>query len=333
MMLKKALFPVLAWTLLLTASAQAQSIATDSAHYYEGLPYNFISTAPRAGTFYYNDFNRYELSYTNTAGQRVEVRYFGGNGGTGGDKDYNGAAIIGQDRGVNGTFSGAFNAATSLRRVTTGPTAYHLHINNTFDPGYAVPVSGAGLPAGTAHEVGTFGRDNTIGFSSSGTSYDSQGNPYPSSVARFSISTVGFENIQLSFDLAVGLNASVNYAIMASADGGVTWTYTQNFYNLTSAQWYGGETGPYFDFSSNPEFANNPSFVFQMVAIKGESGLWENSSGTTSADDSSVGNLGLYFDRITLSGDASAIPEPATCAALLGASAGFLAWYRRRARA
>ena len=313
-------------SIVLAASAQAQSAPPDGGHYYEGAPNNFIASPPRAGTFYYNDFNHYKASYysyynpdTSEGGNSVTNRNFGyNNGGNGGSKDYSGAAIIGQNRG---TYTSGDNVGikVNLERSSSGSGLSNKPFD-PLDPQVGFSVSGDGFPPGsTGHMLAT--ENNSINFYS----------PYPadpSVYARFSISTSGYENIQLSFDLGLNGSSSANYRFMASADGGATWSYTQDLFN-GSAGWL---TEPLlFDFSNNPEFANNTSFVFQMISIRGESGLWESVGGGQSNDDGSgVGAVGLLFDRVTLSGDAMPVPEPATFAAVLGLATAALAWHRRR---
>jgi hypothetical protein len=311
-------------TLAVVATTRAASIATDSPHYYERLTYNFISTAPREGTFYYNDFNRYQLTYLDSSNQGYSTAFFGHNDGSGGRKDFSGAAVIGQGRGVNGTFSGGAFNNTSLWQGNTDL----VRSNNPNDPSYGkagfdtndesllIRVSGEGLPANTTnHTVVT--TQNAIHFSHS---------VNPAVYARFAISTAGYENITLNFDLAAGTNGSANYRFLASGDGGATWSYTQDYYGVGAGEWFNME----FDFSANPEFADTTSFVFQMISISND-GVWESIGGATSTGDGwGVGNLSLYFDRITLSGDAIAVPEPATAAALLGLAAGAAASRRRR---
>jgi len=317
-----------------TAVCAQSSVPTDSPHYYEGLPYNFIASAPRAGTFYYNDFNRYSVTYKPGAFiANVSNRYFGSAGGTGGSSDYNGAALIGNERTTisndvraPGVISGN---GMDLRRYTN-TTSLSL---NPYDPAVIdLSISGDDFPVGsTGHRVST--SDNTISFYS-----DVPGDPNDSPAhARFGISTAGYENIQLSFDIGVGFDSSANYRFMAGYYSGqdeygrnvVTWTYTQDFYSVSSG-WTEQLT---FDFSDSSEFDGNASFVFQMISIRGESGLWENVNGATTDSETGngVGNLSLAFDRITLSGDALApIPEPATAAALLGLVVGVVACRRRR---
>lgn len=285
----KFLLPSLFAGLSFACSLSAQSIDPLSPRYHEGVPYNFVSTKPRADTFYYNDFNRYELSYTDELGSRVDIRYFGSNGGNGNDRDYNGAALIGNSRG---TFSGALTSL-SLRRLTSGTQPY-LHTNNLFDLGYTEPVSGAGLPAGSGHVVTTEGRNNSIEFYIENPSV-------LSSYARFSISTAGYENLRLTFDITPGLASSANYRLMASADGGATWSLAQDFYGVTPANWSNLE----IDLSAHPEFANNPGFAFQMISIPNAEGVWENVNGDTATGNGlGVGALHLLFDRVTLSGTA-----------------------------
>jgi hypothetical protein len=341
----------LALGLLFTASLCAQSsVPADSPHYYEGLPYNFIATAPVTPegktTFYYNDFNRYDVTYTPGPfmGQ-VTTRYFGSAGGTGGATDYNGAALIGNERATIITDAGAptnvrrtpgaiSGSGMTLRR-TTGFTSLSL---NPYDPIVTdQPISGDDFPVGsTDHRVNT--RDNTIVFSGDPGNAEDSALGF-SANAHFAISTAGYENIQLSFDIGVGINASANYRLLVGYYNGqldevgrqvISWTYTQDFYGVSSG-W--GEQVT-LDFSDNSEFDNNASFVFQMFSIRGESGLWESVNGATSDLETGggVANLNLGFDRITLSGDAlAAIPEPATAAVLLGLVAGAVAFRRRRA--
>lgn len=275
------------YALFLASYACAQVTPLEPGHpnYYPGTPLNFIAKQPRPGTFYYNDFNRYQYLYftPNFPITRKEVAFFGYFDGSLSNSDFSGQAIIGNQRGV------IENLVPGTNPNAGGDGA---------DPEQTVTVPYPDSALGTADLrviERAFGKTGTV------------------SAFTFAISTVGYKDVQLSFDLTIFVQeASANYRFRASPDGGLTWTYIDeaSLTNLPAFIWFNGSSAgnPQFfvDFSDHPEFDNNPDFVFQIDKIPNpETGHETNTKGEVG-----VWPLSLGFDRLNLTG--TALPPTAT---------------------
>jgi hypothetical protein len=293
--------------------------------YYEGAPYNFVLSPPREGTFYYNDFNRYQYSYYDV-GRVVNGYYVGAT-----NPDYatalevSGEAIIGDERGH---FSGSSGTSITTNIPKLGNDTWRVT-----NPGEKRDYSGYNKYNGGSIDFMLDSRielspdlpEGATGFyitviNSSAQFYSNPQNGY----ARFSISTAGYTDVLLSLDLRPGTNSSANYKFMASVDGGANWIYELPLTNLTGT-WYSDQF--LLNLSSiSTEFENNPGVVFQFLAIPDpEDDVYRNINGETT---NVVFNLSI--DRVNLSG--TAIPEFATLATILASGGlGFTLFRRRKA--
>lgn len=186
---------------------------------------------------------------------------------------------------------------------------------------------------------------NTAGYPTTSINNETAG-------VQFTTSTVGYEDITVSFDLRHSNTSSRFWAVYYTTDGtnytrfavngsnatpgstpaagnpastaglfGTNGTFSAFDGTVTGAgdDWFNGRS---FDLSSIPGVENNPNFGFRIVSSF--------DSGTTYQASSS----GLYgggtarFDMVTINGTA-VIPEPSTCV-LLGAGVIGLAFLRRR---
>lgn len=285
---------------LVALSPLAAALSSDSPHYNaNAYLHQFVANAPQADReiFYYNDFNQYS-------------RFWDGN------TTYvnRGTAVIGAERG---SFLGFRTGTGAQSTVPALSYQYDAGVSpNPHDP--SVLAYGE---SGSSADYYTSG----LGYLQANATYR---NTVSAQGVRFSISTVGYESIFLSFDFAVLLEfSSANYLFRASADGGSTWFFSEDITGLSTEQWYDDFI---YDFSDYSTANDNPSLVFEMLAVPDSEGVWVDMQGNTMSS-TSRNRFGL--DRITLSGDAlSLIPEPAASAVLLGLAATFAAALRRPRR-
>lgn len=289
--------PILAFAAILSPLPAA--VPSDSPHYNaNAAPHYFVANAPQTDgeIFYYNDFGQYSRLLTG-AGNTAYV--------------YRGTAVIGQDRG-------SFSAIRSGGGSTANPTfIYESDVQvspNPHDPNVQADGDSGST---TDYYTAGLGYLRVLGGSAIRTSH--QG-------VRFSVSTEGYEAITLSFDFAVLVaTSSANYLFRASADGGSTWFFTEGIAGLSTGQWYDDFI---YDFSAYSAVNDNPSFVFEMLAVPDADGVWVNMAGNEMTT-TSRNQFGL--DRIALSGF-SLVPEPAAAATLLGLAATLAVALRRPRR-
>jgi hypothetical protein len=154
---------------------------------------------------------------------------------------------------------------------------------------------------------------------------------------QFSASTVGYKDIQLSFDLQA-TDGSPRYAqLQYTLDGSNFTSFGALFdFNPTNDRWANSLT---VDLSSISGADNNPTFGFKIVSafspvdFTDAAGFHAANTAFQRADADPLdgpydGTAGNYrFDMVTFSG--SVVPEP-TSLALLGLSACLIAISRRR---
>lgn len=298
-----------------SATAAGLALAsTACASYFDAAPYDYVSTpfAPSADTFYFNDFNGYGVAPVGTDGGMVEWYRLPGQ------------ALVGGERGSYSMVNPRGGMYPSSLTTTMGYGGSSPSTRNSaFDPDRDSGGRGPDFGAEVVGDVEFDSRGNVLRFQRSTVGSYSGSNP---TGVQFAISTAGFADIRISFDFAQSQTGNSGFfQFRASADGGATWAHSETVNPGSTNTWYDDF---FFDLSSHSEFDNNPSFVFQMVAIPNpETGLWENVDGGVISGNGG----GFAIDRLVLAG-ASAIPEPATAAALLGLLAGAGALGRRRRR-
>ena len=142
---------------------------------------------------------------------------------------------------------------------------------------------------------------------------------------RFDVSTVGYENIVVSFDIRHKYRSPRHARVQYTVDG-VNWVDSLLFEadNPNEADyWYNGRT---VDLSGVPGVADNPNFGFRIVAEFGPSGLYE-----ASKTGASFRQRDLFrFDMVQVSG--TVIPEPASLLTLGLGAAGLLGGIRLKRR-
>ena len=124
-------------------------------------------------------------------------------------------------------------------------------------------------------------------------SYPASGTGDKTAGARFTLSTVGYQNIKISWALRGSGTASRFYRVQYSTDG-VNFLDSTNLITITSASTYSVKTA---DLSYISGVTNNPNFAFQIVS--------EFTGGTNyTAVSGTYGVAGVVrFDMMTVSGD------------------------------
>lgn len=272
---------------------------------YADAPYGYVSSdsALREGTFYYNDFNQYTVYNPNIDNPSASTTYVTA-----------GAALVGNSRGtykmVNSTGSLAIANGYGTTSVATsaGDT---LTANSIYDPSRNGSING-NVKSDNTDTIGA----NTFVVGGGVLNFN-KGSRWSGTTSRgveFDISTVGYTDITVSFDFAQPANGDSGYYLFrASADGGATWAFSEtiSLVGVSTATWYSDFS---FDLGAYTSLDNNASFVFQMLATPSPAtGTFVDVAGNAITD---TGAGAFSLDRITLSG--TAIPEPATAAALLG---------------
>jgi len=197
--------------------------------------------------------------------------------------------------------------------------------------GTTMPSTGAGIAALVGGTTATFASGDASGGSSdpatgddsawNTTTYAPQGTGDKTRGASFAASTVGYQDILLSFDLRHSNTASRYGAVQYTADGS-TWIDVGGFdADAGGDKWYARS----FDFSSISAADDNANFAVRVLSTfaPGTSAF----AATTAT--STYGASGTWrFDMVTIS--AAPIPEPGTYALLLAglAAVGFMV--RRR---
>jgi hypothetical protein len=153
--------------------------------------------------------------------------------------------------------------------------------------------------------------------------------------ARFDVSTAGYTNVSVSFDLLATDDSPRHGRFQYSLDGS-TFTSLGSVldFNAGNNDWVNGYT---FDLSSVAGVNNNPSFAFRLVSafspiefitdngFEPPNSAFQRADATRGVYDGSAGNW--RFDMVTVNG----VPEPGKFAAMPLVFAAFaLRWRSRR---
>lgn len=193
-----------------------------------------------------------------------------------------------------------------------------------------------GIGIGTASLVGvtssTFSSGDADGGSSDPSSgddsgwqtsgYAAQGTNDKGRGVRFDVSTVGFEDIVITYDLRHSNTSSRYEQVQYSLDG-ISFIDIATFDGNAGDTWFKGRS---VDLSGISGANDNPSFAFRVVAT-----FAPGSNAYSAANaGSNYGTTGSWrFDMVTVS--AAPVPEPETYALML-AGLGLVAGVTRRRR-
>jgi hypothetical protein len=153
------------------------------------------------------------------------------------------------------------------------------------------------------------------------TTYAAQGTGDKTRGTQFLVSTVGFQNISLNYDLRHS-NTSSRYEQVQYTLDGATWNDIQVFDGNAGDTWFNGRS---VDFTSISGANNNANFGVRIVATFAPGG----STYSASSPTGTYATSGTWrFDMVTLKG--AAVPEPSALGLL--AVAGVVAGGLRRKR-
>lgn len=132
--------------------------------------------------------------------------------------------------------------------------------------------------------------------------------------ADFGISTLGYQQIQISFDFDHPPASTEIFYFLLSTDNGTTWSTPTTLAPSNDGQW---THQTLVDLTSEFGAANNFNLRFQFLG-----------SLTT---DALVDSVGLQLDMVQITGEPSAVPEPTAVVMSLGllGLAGARRWLRR----
>lgn len=152
------------------------------------------------------------------------------------------------------------------------------------------------------------------------TGYATQSSNDKGSGVQFNVSTVGFADIVIGYDLRHSNGSSRYEQVQYSLDG-VTFIDIATFEGSAGDTWFNGRG---VDLSAIPGANNNPDFAFRVVAtFAPATGAYVASN--TGSNYSSAGTW--RFDMVTVS--AAPVPEPGAYALML-AGLGLVGWAARR---
>lgn len=218
---------------------------------------------------------------------------------------------------------------------------------NTITPGNiatALPSTGSGsisLIGGTttptSGSAGTGSSDTAspnLAFQT--TTYAAQGSGNLSRGVQFGVSTVGFQDIQVTWDQRHSNTSSRFWALLYTTDG-ATWNTFSATGAGTDSGLYAGVTGDTWfnqrtaDLTGIAGVNDNPNFGIRIVAsfAPGQSSYTASSpTGTYAAGGTA------RFDMLTISGTFTAIPEPSSVLLTAAVACGYLSrrtWRRKTA--
>lgn len=169
------------------------------------------------------------------------------------------------------------------------------------------PIDPAGFPLDSGWSVGGYPAQGTL-----------------SGTAGFEgrVSSVGYQQLTLSFDYKTQPSGNKWFLTQATADDGISWTDVATFGVAAADQWFSAS----FDVSAAlPAVANQPGFGFRVVAVFEPGTL-----AYEAAEAGYNGDFGLVIDRLTV----QATPVPEIQAAWMAlAGLGLVGGLRRRRHA
>ena len=157
------------------------------------------------------------------------------------------------------------------------------------------------------------------------TTYAAQGAGDKTRGVQFNVSTVGFQDVTVSYDLRHS-NTSSRYELFQYSLDGTSFTDFSTFDGNKGDTWFNGRT---IDLSSITGADNNANFAFRVVSTFAPG----TSAYAASSPTGTYGTAGTWrFDMVTLNA-VTAVPEPTTYAMLLAGLALMGTIARRRSQA
>ena len=204
----------------------------------------------------------------------------------------------------------ATGTGSIIASIGAGSLSALAGVTTTFSSGSA--NGGSTDTAPTADDSGF----QTTGYAAQGAGNKTRG-------VQFNVSTVGFEDILVSYDLRHS-NTSSRYELFQYSLDGTNFVDFALFDGNAGDTWFNNRT---VDLSPITGADNNASFAFRVVAAFAP-GTSANAASTSTATYAGTGTW--RFDMVTASGaTVAAVPEPETYA-LLVAGLGFVGFSARR---
>ena len=214
-----------------------------------------------------------------------------------------------------------FNSVPPDASTTTGSSVASIGAGSASAIGGVTTSFASGSANGGSSDPVTV--DDTgwglTGFAAQGVGDDTRG-------AQFLVSTVGWQDVVISFDLRHSNTAAAHETVQYTLDG-ATWVDAGSFVATAGDTWFNGRT---VDLSSVDAADNNANFGFRVVASFGSGGAYLAS--TTGSNYATTGTW--RFDMATVSA-VSAVPESSSLAltlAGLGAMGLFMSLRNSRRR-
>ncbi|MBX2929629.1 MAG: DUF3616 domain-containing protein [Saprospiraceae bacterium] len=192
-----------------------------------------------------------------------------------------------------------FNSVPADASTSTGSTAPNVGAGTVSLAGGTTATFASGTANGGSTDPALM--DNT-GYNI--TAFAAQSTGDRSRGIQFLLSTVGYNNIQVSWDQRHSNTAPRHVQLQYTADGGITWTDAGALFEGTAGDmWFNGRS---VDLSAIPAAGNNANFGIRIVAA------FDPASGTSytaSNTSSSYATSGTWrFDMVTISG--TPLPAP-----------------------
>lgn len=185
--------------------------------------------------------------------------------------------------------------------------------------GNLVPSLGAGTAAAVGGTTASFasgsansGSSDPVTVDDTGwglTGFPTQGAAEKSAGAFFLVSTFGWQDISIGYDLRHSNTAAANEVVQITLDGGLSFADVAGFTGNAGDTWFNGRS---IDLSSIAGADNNPLFGFRVVSGFGPGGSY-----VASNPSNSYATTGTWrFDMVTVNALAP-VPEPGALALAL----------------